>query len=357
VRVVRVALGLFTSVAIFFAAGEVLARSLGIIDRLNGMPRRLYMATSTPDLPYRLRPGVTVAAGGVTVRVNGLGLRGRETTAARAAGHRRILVLGDSVVYGEGLDEADTFPVLLERELARRGGRPVEVLNGGAPGYNTEAELAYLRDLGLGLGPEELILGVSLNDFSPAPGLTPSGFLTVDPGARTALPWLSNHSEFYMLLRWLVTYARGGHWYQKAAARHGPGPARPVPDLKALMPVLDPAIAVMHKRFYVAPAGEGWERIRRALAGLGDLVRARDLPLTLVIFPERDQVEGPDPRLEPQQRWLELCAEFGLRCLDLLPAFAAAVPAGSLFQDTQHPNAAGLAVAARAVADFLTRGS
>jgi lysophospholipase L1-like esterase len=345
---VRFVLGLAVSGAIFCVFGEVLTRELAIIDRLNGIPRKLYLATNIPDLPYRLRPGVELRVRDFTVHVNRLGLRGPETGPAPAAGRRRLLVLGDSVVYGEGLQEPDTLPVLLERELAARGGPPTEVLNGAAPGYNTEAELAYLRETGLALAPDGLVLGVSLNDYGPAPGLTPFGFLTADPAARSRLPWLTNHSEFYMVVRWLITYARGEHWFQHAG-RRASADTRPFDQR---WPAIDRAIAMMHKHFYAKPAGPGWESVRRALPALRDLAREHGLPLAVVIFPEKDQVEGPEPDLAPQRQWLALCGEFGLHCLDLYPAFAAA--AGEpLFQDTQHPNAAGMRVAARAVAAFL----
>jgi lysophospholipase L1-like esterase len=352
-RLARLLLGCLASVAVFVLAGEVLARQLGIIDRLNGIPRRLYIGTDIPDLPYRLRPGVTVRVRNFTVCVNRLGLRGPEVGAAPAPGRRRLLVLGDSVVYGEGLDEPDTFPVLLEHELGARG-EPSEVLNGAAPGYNTGAELAWLREVGLALRPDAVVVGVSLNDYDAAPVMTPFGFLSRDPAARGRTPWLSNHSEFYMLARWLVTYARGEHWYQVAAHQpppkdHGP----PAPTFEERWPAIDRAIAGMHKRFYAAPSGPGWESVRRALVGLRDLAAARGLDLTLVIFPEKDQIELREPNLDPQRQWLALCTELDLRCLDVRPAFAAAADAGPLFQDTQHPNAAGLRVAARAVAEAL----
>ena len=350
--VTRVSLGLLVSAIIFCVAGELLTRQLAIIDRLNGIPRHLYLATNIADLPYVLRPASTVRVRNFTVHVNRLGLRGPETSRIPPAGRRRILALGDSVVYGEGLDEADGFPALLERELNARDGEPTEVLNGAAPGYDTESELAYLREVGLALAPSEVILGVSLNDFGPAPGLTPFGFLTVNPAERSRLPWLTNHSEFYMVVRWLITYARGGLWYQRAARQAKPPPT----PFEERWPAIDRAIAIMHKRFYAAPSGPGWESVRRALAGLRDLARARGFALTVVIFPEKDQVELPEPNRDPQRQWLALCTEFQLRCLDLLPAFAAAAaPDGPLFQDTQHPNAAGMRIAARAVADFLRR--
>lgn len=344
----RALLGVIVSVAIFVSVGELLARALHVVDRMNGFPRALYLATDLPDLPYQLRPGVHVTIRNFSVRVNTLGLRGAETTQRPTAGRRRLLVLGDSVVYGDGLDEADTFPVLVEHDLAA-GGMAAEVLNAAAPGYNTAAELTWLREFGLALSPDTVILGVSLNDYGPAPVMTPAGILASEPGTRSRLPWLTNHSELYTLLGWLTTYARGDFWWQKVGKRRE-GPQQKSPD--EALPVIDEAIAKMHKNFYAAPHGPGWDSVRESLAALRDLARARGLALTVVVFPEKYQV-GPDANLDAQRVWLALCAELDLRCLDLQPAFAAAASSGPLFQDTQHPNAAGMRVAAQATAEFL----
>jgi lysophospholipase L1-like esterase len=341
--------------ALLVAAGgaELLTRRLSLLDRLNGVPRRLYLATDLPDMAYRLRPGVTVAMKTFTIHVNALGLRGAETTQAPAPGRRRILVLGDSIVYGEGLNEPDTFPVLLEQELARRGGTETEVLNGAAQGYDTAAERTYLQEVGVPLAPDAVVLGVSLNDYERAPALTPFGFLTVDPAARDRLPWLSNRSEYYVLVRWLITYARGGHWFQHASASAGPPAPAAAPD--GLAARIDGAIGAMHRHFYASRDTAKWARVREALAGLAELARTRGVEFAAVIFPEGYQIGVPAPDLAPQRAWLDLCAELGVRCLDLQPAFAAAAGPEPLFQDTQHPNAAGMRVAARAVADFIQR--
>jgi hypothetical protein len=75
------------------------------------------------------------------------------------------------------------------------------------------------------------------------------------------------------------------------------------------------------------------------------------VPLLLAIFPESYQVGIAEPDLTPQRRLGALCDEVGVRCLDLQPAFAAV--GGDLFADVSHPNAAGQAVAAVAIAGAL----
>jgi acyl-CoA thioesterase-1 len=62
-------------------------------------------------------------------------------TAARAEQPLRIVVLGDSLVAGQGLKQSDAFPAQLERALKARG-HTVEVINAGVSGDTTANGLA-----------------------------------------------------------------------------------------------------------------------------------------------------------------------------------------------------------------------
>lgn len=335
-------LGLVVSLVLSLLAAEFAVRQLGLLDRVAPFPRELFRAGDKPDLPYRFTPGADVRLGGVRVRVNRFGLRGEEIDPVPAEGVRRWLVLGDSVAYGHLLAESDSLPVLLERELRRRG-KPVEILNGAAPGYNTSAEFAFLRDVGLGLSPYGVILAVSLNDFGPAPTLSPLGFLVDPPAGFGAGPrWLEGRSELYALLRWAVRHLR---------TRGIPG-SDGEPGAAAWA-ALDRAVAIQHKRFYANPSGPGWQAVRRSLREMRDLSAQREIELVVVIFPEEDQVGAEALNLDPQARWRGLCEELALQCFDLWPAFAdAAARTGEpLFLDTQHPSARGLGIAAEALAE------
>ena len=131
---------LLVALAVFLVAGEVLARVLDVVDRLNGYQRILYTRGPSLDLPYRLRPGVEITLLGAPVRVNRLGFRGPEITPAPAPGVHRVLVLGDSVVFGQGLEEEETVSGVLAVRLNAGGAGRYELINAGVPGYDAVAE-------------------------------------------------------------------------------------------------------------------------------------------------------------------------------------------------------------------------
>lgn len=98
------------------------------------------------------------------VRVNSLGLRGAEIARAKPPGTRRVLVLGDSYVFGVGVDEEHLFTTRLAERLSR-GGAPVEAVNAGVSGYSNDQQLILLEELGPQLAPDLVVLVMCDNDF------------------------------------------------------------------------------------------------------------------------------------------------------------------------------------------------
>src|SRR3989338_553025 len=99
---------------------------------------------------------------------NSLGLRSPEIKIEKSQDTFRILFLGDSFVQGYGVEEEESFPRLLEKELNTKfGGKPkVEVVNAGVPNYSPLIEYLYLKNEGLKLSPDLVILEFDLTDFS-----------------------------------------------------------------------------------------------------------------------------------------------------------------------------------------------
>ncbi|HQZ16734.1 MAG TPA: HEAT repeat domain-containing protein, partial [Vicinamibacteria bacterium] len=90
------------------------------------------------------------------------GLRDFTRAEETAEGLRRIVVLGDSVTFGHGLEASQAFPRLLERSHQRAD----EVFNVALPGWSTRQErLAYER-IARKYKPNAVILAVCLNDLA-----------------------------------------------------------------------------------------------------------------------------------------------------------------------------------------------
>lgn len=341
---------MLVAVAIFFAAGEAVTRATGILDRLNGATRRLFVATDDPRCPYTLRPGFDgLIRRGFRVIVNAQGLRTPPVSPEPPPGGHRVLALGDSATFGEGLDVGEAFPALLERDLQARTGERWEVLNGGVEGYNTEAELAFLERRGLAHHPEAVVVGFNLNDYDDVPVVGPHGILTMDRAAFGRRPSLAEASEFYLLLRLLVV-TRGRLWRANLSV-----PGGTIPEGDDGLRDLDRYVSGLRKRYYRYPDDGRWQTLVQSLYGFSAAARRHGFRLVVAILPDGDQF-GPEPDLLPQEKVLAVCAAAGLDCLDLRPAFAAA-GGERLFLDISHPNAEGQRVIARVLADrLLERG-
>jgi lysophospholipase L1-like esterase len=242
-----------------------------------------------PDLLWRLRP----AARG-PLATNELGLR---DAPYHAQADVKILLLGDSVAWGDGVDEITrTFPYLLERRLsARHPERTFEVVNAGVPGYTTEQEATYLERHGLALGPTAIVVQFTLNDVISRPP-----WLTRWRGRealREAYGFFVQHSRaFAAIARAMQQRAR------EQEAR----------QVRALVePTWGPDVE------------RAWQRMLAQLDRIRSLAGASVIPVVLLAAPYRSQLEDAGTQREPQDRLAEYARAHGLGYVDVLPALAA----------------------------------
>jgi hypothetical protein len=88
------------------------------------------------------------------VQTNSLGLRDREISREKRSGTRRLLIIGDSIAYGTGVEPEWRFSDFLSRAL----GADVEVVNAGVCGWGTDQELLFYERRGRELEPDVVIL-------------------------------------------------------------------------------------------------------------------------------------------------------------------------------------------------------
>ena len=78
----------------------------------------------------------------------------------------RVMVVGDSMTYGDGIEAEWTYPAQLQRLLERD--HSVEVINLGADGLQSEDIVRNIERMAPVLQPDLIVYGVCLNDFLPS---------------------------------------------------------------------------------------------------------------------------------------------------------------------------------------------
>ncbi|MFM1873357.1 MAG: hypothetical protein RL398_2779 [Planctomycetota bacterium] len=258
--------------------------------------------------------------GCVAVDTNSRGFRDEEFAVRKAPGELRILCMGDSLTYGQGVRLDLTWPQQLEARLRGERNGPVEVINGGfaaGPGVNTpDGYDRWVAEHGVLFEPDVVVVGICLNDVGPV------DMLTYD-----AVPLRPVLGGFSRMLDVAVQS------YEQSRAR-------------------------TVKRDYAARIREkpaAWNGTQRGLVALRDLLRARDVPLVVAIFPMMCQLE---PELYPctpvHEMIATFCREQDIRVVDLLPDFYGMRDQDLWVHPTdQHPNHVGHAIFARRIHDFL----
>lgn len=321
-----------------------------------------------PNLSHIERTGIIP----YYLQTNSAGLRNREEIIEDES-VKRILAVGDSFTFGFYVDNYATFPARLEETLNQQGPNRVQVLNAGVIGYTIVDELAYLRDKGLALQPDAIILGVYTNDiFDLSEHIRPYYARDVrlqrQANDRTTPPLravLRDHIALYSLWHRL----RNGDFIVESTA------VQDIPTISGLHQAYQDATFLKPNDPLYAPL---WEQYAAHFRELVRLARDANIPLVTVLFPDLSQLplDGGLPDV-PQQFLAELTAETETIYIDMLPIFRQKGDISSLYLmyydptitiNPQAPDAAVMAyvgdghlssygniITARAVADVLLK--
>ena len=90
-----------------------------------------------------------------------------EAIGEKPDGVLRIVFLGDSVTFGEGVHDSDTFVERVGRGLSTRLSRPIEVYNFGVGGHNTSDARWVWQRYARHLDPDLVVYTFVLNDAEP----------------------------------------------------------------------------------------------------------------------------------------------------------------------------------------------
>ena len=268
------------------------------------------------------------------VRINSLGLRGPEL-AAKDSNERRILFLGDSLTYGQGVADDETVPAALQRALQEREPRlRWNVVNAGCRAYGTSHELGLLAELGARIQPDHVLLGWYWNDVSERAiqptyeSFLPRGEFAFDTGDRV---------EGWGWLRW--------HALQ-------------LPRRSALVMLVHDLFSDKNQMFAPEIVEDGFRRLDPELAGFRAECARLGATAVMVIFPDANRLAGAERSRPFDERAAALARQHELPLIELLPALEPLHAAtGRLpilafdgHYDAEANRAMGAAIAARLLA-------
>ena len=286
----------------------------------------------------------------VVIDVNSLGLRYPEL-AAKSSDEFRVLVLGDSITFGDFVLEEETWTRRMEA-LTKGRKKTVRFINAGLPGAGTAEELALFREIGPSVKADLVLVGMYLNDAQSG-----SLFFTKKlPGLWARSRFLSFLSDRFQLLdtrffRNALPGAIDPGW--KEAFRAG----RPLKsgDMFGTRDGFDFEIYNAYMDFGLGWNPKAWKVVEPITAALRDEVSRESARLAVLLFPVHIQVMGTVERFEPQESGREMCARLHVPFDDPVPELRRTWQSRHerLFYDHCHYTPAGYAVLARQTVDFL----
>jgi hypothetical protein len=130
------------------------------------------LAMRDPVIEYRLVPDKTYHRFGNRITINSHGMRGERITDTAGASERRVMLIGDSVVYGDHhLDQEETIAYRMQnhlKDMPELSGCRLAVLPAAASSWGPVNQAAFLAEIGL-LDADVALMIVSAHDLYDTP--------------------------------------------------------------------------------------------------------------------------------------------------------------------------------------------
>lgn len=272
---------------------------------------------------------------GIKVKYNSLGFIGEEI-GSKTENTLRILGVGDSITDGTYLPQQQRYLNLLGKILETKITRRIEVINAGIGGYNTWQELEIIKDKGLLIKPDLIIVGICLNDYienKPKLGQSWFGTITEDnfnDGSRARyFNFLYQKSALYKFIYDFLSKLRRTGYSQKGYQRY-----------------------LEEYNFDIKPSD--FKKWKKPFIEMIMLNKKNKIKILFVIFPLHSQIiKGGDVTYKPLSDFFK---EEGVYFVDLIKYFNSNSQEGKdLFikRDIIHLNALGHNITAEVIVNYI----
>ncbi len=234
-------------------------------------------------------------------RSNSLGFRDDEVN---IDADLRILLLGDSVSWGDGITlKENAFPHLLETALnGTLSDTVIDLVNLSMPGYSTFQELRVLEWYGDRVRPDMVVLQFCLND------VVERYTALAEYGGGPYFMGLDTRQFLQGVVGTVVRHSR-------LAERT----MRTVQKLARRRQALE--VSTMAMATWPPQLEKAWGRVEGEIDAIHRWTENRGIPLLLIVFPYQSQIDDPSSN-QPQRRLAAFAESRGIGFVDMLKPFA-----------------------------------
>lgn len=260
-------------------------------------------------------------------RFNSVGWRDTEYTREKASGTYRVLGLGDSYTFGQGVRHDELCITLLEGLLRERYAHlNIETINAGMSAYNTVNERDLLRKKGLSFNPDLVIVHFVPNDLEDD---------VFRKGPKVV--FYTDYIDTYMSEDFLSRYSHLWSWLRQNYLRSTRGKA-----------YIEDSLRIFREN------DEKWMLCQYALKDIQRLCRDNGVHLLVAIYPFFYGLDGDNPFQPIHDLMNAYCKQEGIHLIDLLEHYRSFHgPELWVHPTDQHPNEIAHRIAAEAIAGYL----
>ncbi len=270
--------------------------------------------SDNPNIGHVHKPNAKAHLMGTDVVINSDGFRDEEYATERNENYR-IVVLGDSLTFGWGVEKDEAFEVLLEQMLSEK--RPTEMINMGHGNYNTVQQVNLFKEKGLKYNPDKVLVFYFINDAEVTP-------------VRSKWLWVSRLRSLTFLwsrFRGLLTRTAPGQTFES-----------------------------FYSDLYEDDQ-PGFIAMKEAFLQLRGITEERGIELQVIMLPElHDLVDYPFTKVYAKVG--DFLRENDIDYIDLTDSFLGYENAADLWvaPDDAHPNAVAHRMIAEYSRDFIEKG-
>ena len=280
----------------------------------------------------------------IQMDINSMGFRDNEISLTKKENELRILVLGDSITWGDYLDAHEVYVERSEYYLNKLyENRHIEVINAGVGDIGLQEQIDILVEKGLSIFPDIVVIAFYLNDSRP-----PWGF----SGELSHRNWLQKHSfladKIYYTLKlkkWIK--AKGENRFKWIYEQNKLDWMQNPQDFYKL--------AKLAKYDWGAAWYSGsWNTVQDHFKNLNLLSEKYHFQAVILVLPVAFQVYANFNENYPQQTLLKIARKHNYPYLDLLPILRKHNHL-NLFFDHCHPRIVANDIIGKTIADFMNK--